>query len=472
MQTFEQNQKPTQKSKTSGFVRPSRELSGQSREVSSILRLQRTIGNQAVQQLLRHKTESLDASLDNNTATRFSHDFSRIPVHDSGHSYIQPKLKVNTPGDIYEQEADRVSKQIMAMPGAEHPKPIQCQSQNEDEIIQDSLLSSITPMVQRQETQGEGEKEGMEDDEIVTVQPKLLQWVTRNGRELESRLNNNSGSGSPMAADMRAFFEPRLQSEFSKVRVHTDSEAVRMNHELGARAFTHGRDIYFGSGQYVPNSVEGKKLFAHELTHEVQQRGVQSSPVNSINKSVKSNFVQRQVVPALGAAEWIALGAAGYLVAQDAVTAAAGDISYTFDEMEGVLLPGGGSDVAQYRNQHPNANIRSYTHKVATWLTDQSGVRAMGIKFGITFNYDGHAIGNISCSILDTYDVLGWEGKVNVNFTPQSLDSGGVSTIRITLNLGADRSLLGGMARSRILRLDGTGIITITGSRGAHVRFG
>src|SRR4029077_14923992 len=46
---------------------------------------------------------------------RFGHDFSQIPVHAKASVKIQPKLAVNTPGDIYEQEADRVSDEVMHM---------------------------------------------------------------------------------------------------------------------------------------------------------------------------------------------------------------------------------------------------------------------------------------------------------------------------------------------------------------------
>ena len=38
-------------------------------------------------------------------------------------------------------------------------------------------------------------------------------------------------------------------------------------------AFTHGKDIYFGRGQFQPSSTEGRRLLAHELTHVVQQSG-------------------------------------------------------------------------------------------------------------------------------------------------------------------------------------------------------
>jgi hypothetical protein len=66
---------------------------------------------------------------------------------------------------------------------------------------------------------------------------------------------------------VRSFMEPRFGSDFSKVRVHTGSEAVQMNRDLNAQAFTHQQDVYFGAGKAPGNNA----LTAHELTHVVQQ---------------------------------------------------------------------------------------------------------------------------------------------------------------------------------------------------------
>ncbi|HNP97166.1 MAG TPA: DUF4157 domain-containing protein, partial [Cyclobacteriaceae bacterium] len=63
--------------------------------------------------------------------------------------------------------------------------------------------------------------------------------------------------------------EPRFGVDFSDVRVHTGNDAVQMNRAVGAQAFTHGSDVYFGEGR-SPNNLE---LTAHELTHVVQQTG-------------------------------------------------------------------------------------------------------------------------------------------------------------------------------------------------------
>ena len=60
--------------------------------------------------------------------------------------------------------------------------------------------------------------------------------------DLESRLNASKGGGSALAPEVQAFMEPRFGADFSAVRVHTDGEAVQMNQELGAQAFTHGMD--------------------------------------------------------------------------------------------------------------------------------------------------------------------------------------------------------------------------------------
>jgi peptidoglycan hydrolase-like protein with peptidoglycan-binding domain len=85
--------------------------------------------------------------------------------------------------------------------------------------------------------------------------------------DLESRLNASKGGGSPLSEDVIQFMEPRFGADFSGVRVHTGGEAVQMNRELGAQAFTHGSDVYFGQGK-EPGKNE---LTAHELTHVVQQ---------------------------------------------------------------------------------------------------------------------------------------------------------------------------------------------------------
>src|SRR5262249_47980297 len=81
----------------------------------------------------------------------------------------------------------------------------------------------------------------------------------------------NSGHAQPMDTETRALMEARFGHDFSQVRVHTDRPAAESVDEVGAIAYTVGRDIVFGSGRYSPNSNAGRRLLAHELAHVVQQ---------------------------------------------------------------------------------------------------------------------------------------------------------------------------------------------------------
>jgi uncharacterized protein DUF4157 len=80
-------------------------------------------------------------------------------------------------------------------------------------------------------------------------------------------------SGQSLDAATRSFMEPRFGHDFSNVRVHTDTRAAQSAQAVNALAYTVGRDVVFGAGQYAPGTVRGSQLLAHELTHVVQQAG-------------------------------------------------------------------------------------------------------------------------------------------------------------------------------------------------------
>jgi hypothetical protein len=81
-----------------------------------------------------------------------------------------------------------------------------------------------------------------------------------------------SSPGQPMDPSTRSFMESRFGHDFSQVRLHTDAGAAESAQEVNAKAYTIGRDVVFGRGQYAPQTVAGKQVLAHELTHVVQQR--------------------------------------------------------------------------------------------------------------------------------------------------------------------------------------------------------
>jgi hypothetical protein len=178
-------------------------------------------------------------------------------------SGIQAKLVVGQAGDIYEREADRVAEEVVRMP---EPMVKRQVGEEEENLIQSKpLVDRITPMVQRP---AEEEEKG---EEFLQTKAHSSQ-VTEVTSNIESRIQYLQGGGQPLSKSERTFFEPRFGNDFSQVRVHTDSNAIQMSRELNAQAFTHGSNIYFGTGRYNPGTSSGKKLLAHELTHVVQQK--------------------------------------------------------------------------------------------------------------------------------------------------------------------------------------------------------
>jgi uncharacterized protein DUF4157 len=85
--------------------------------------------------------------------------------------------------------------------------------------------------------------------------------------------------GQPLDPTTRSFMQARFGHDFSRVRVHTGSEADQSARSINARAFTIGDNIAFGAGQYAPFTHEGGHLLAHELTHVVQQSSGTTSGV-------------------------------------------------------------------------------------------------------------------------------------------------------------------------------------------------
>jgi hypothetical protein len=176
-------------------------------------------------------------------------------------------LTVNEPGDKYEQEADRVAEQVMNMP---EPRPIQraCSTCNEEKTVQTKpLVEQITPLVQRQvEAEDEEEKE----EELIQTKQSNRQAPQVNSN-LATQIHFLKGNGQLLSRSERDFFEPRFGHDFGQVQAHTDDTAAELARTVNARAFTIGRDVVFGAGQYAPETASGKRLLAHELTHVVQQ---------------------------------------------------------------------------------------------------------------------------------------------------------------------------------------------------------
>jgi outer membrane protein OmpA-like peptidoglycan-associated protein len=107
------------------------------------------------------------------------------------------------------------------------------------------------------------------------------------GGDLPARLAAEAGRGQPLPEPVRRDLESGTGAALDGVQIHTDSAADGLARDLGARALTTGRDIYFRSGAYRPDSDSGYRLLAHEATHVLQQRtgAVDAGPAAGVSVS-------------------------------------------------------------------------------------------------------------------------------------------------------------------------------------------
>ena len=82
-----------------------------------------------------------------------------------------------------------------------------------------------------------------------------------------------SGPGRSLDPALRQDMEQRFGHPLTRVRVHADAAAAQSAQDVDARAYTVGDDIVFGAGQYAPDTNQGRRLIAHEVTHVLQQSG-------------------------------------------------------------------------------------------------------------------------------------------------------------------------------------------------------
>lgn len=148
---------------------------------------------------------------------------------------LQAKLAIGTKDDPLELEADRVADRVMSF----SPR---------------DALGSSPPLVQRQ------------------VRPHAS-----TGIDTPSSVGHVLASpGRPLEPQLRSDMELRFGHSFSGVRIHTDTAAGNSARDVSALAYTVGNDIVFSPGRFEPETQQGRRLLAHELTHVIQQTTVSS----------------------------------------------------------------------------------------------------------------------------------------------------------------------------------------------------
>ncbi|WP_374175095.1 DUF4157 domain-containing protein [Flavobacterium tructae] len=213
---------------------------------------------------------------------------------------VQTKLSIGKSNDKYEVEADKAADQIVSQKQnaksesffspspvvqkkslAERSTPVTQLKTEQEETLQNKTETAAIevpktveknpiskPLIQQKKT----EEEVQTKEEEQEIQKSAdTETSPTNTASLESKLQSSKGGGSPMANATQNQMESGFGANFSKVRIHNDSNAVQMNKELGSQAFANGNDVYFNEGKYNPDSQDGKHLLAHELTHTIQQ---------------------------------------------------------------------------------------------------------------------------------------------------------------------------------------------------------
>jgi len=174
-------------------------------------------------------------------------------------------LRVSSPTDAAEVEAEATARKVVRMPAAVGRAP--------------------APAALRRSATGEQPAFQRSHGGSGSVPPVPAATA--------GEISNSAASGSPLPDGVRSFMEPRFGANFSAVRIHTGDRAASLNRQLNAQAFTVGNQVFFGRDRFQPETPDGRELIAHELTHTIQQgAAVQRSPDVSVSER-STESVQR-----------------------------------------------------------------------------------------------------------------------------------------------------------------------------------
>lgn len=195
-------------------------------------------------------------------------------------------LHIGEVNDSFEQEADRVADQVMAGDGTRKGWSLSSMSIAAPLQRKCSCGGSSGPEECEECKKKERLQRKASDTTTTSVAPPIVHEV----------LNS---PGRPLDKATRDFFESRFGYDLSGVSMHTDERAAKSAAAVHAKAYTVGSQIAFAANQYRPQTEEGRKLLAHELTHVIQQTGP-SKPTSRIMPRIagqQSKTLQRHFDP-------------------------------------------------------------------------------------------------------------------------------------------------------------------------------
>jgi hypothetical protein len=228
MRTLTHKQNQAQNGNSTNVARPQGATPKPGMPAHAIGNLRRTMGNQAALRMIQKQKRDLDFGRTEAAAFQVDHDFTRTNKNAEATVESQARSTSRAEGGRG-QDANRVALSAMPTPAPQLPANGRLQAK----------LQANSP--------------------AKTVVPPIVHEVV-------------NSSGRPLDPATRGFMESRFGHDFSQVRVHSDARAAKSARAVNASAYTVGRNVVFGTGQFEPATTQGRHLLTHELTHVVQQR--------------------------------------------------------------------------------------------------------------------------------------------------------------------------------------------------------
>jgi hypothetical protein len=214
---------------------------------------------------------------------------------------VQRATRVSSPGEPAEREAEATAKHVMRMSVPEGSIRL-VPSANGGvyrQVDEKERKPRISPHVARFAHIGPWKKS---IDEKEKIQRKA-EGPPRASSDVTAEIRASMSAGTPLPASVRRFMEPRFGADFSGVRIHSDERAASLNRQVSARAFTYGNHIFFGKGQYQPDSPDGRELMAHELTHTIHQGSVRQTRAVQRSEDVSVGYRSPPGIQRLGVSD-------------------------------------------------------------------------------------------------------------------------------------------------------------------------
>ena len=172
--------------------------------------------------------------------------------------FLGKQFTVGAADDPHEREADRAAEQVMRFLESDRSSSralkINASDGQAPRIQRQFTPASTSPAIARNGNSGRIGASG------GPLSPAIARGI------------ENAGGGEALPAETLSGFNAAFRADFSRVRVHADDRAEKLNEQLSSRAFSVGPDLFFKRSEYRPQTYAGQKLLAHELAHVRQHQ--------------------------------------------------------------------------------------------------------------------------------------------------------------------------------------------------------